>query len=99
MTPVEEFKADKIHRKRGWGKFCCESQKKHPELKILKTDCERLKWSMGYYFGSCDGTNMTFEEFKWGSWAILLHHFDDHSCCSDWCRYKDAKIGKTASIM
>ena len=89
MPQVENFLADKAHRKKSLGTGLYKVKRANPKLKISNTDCERIKTSFGYGMGACNENGKTFEQFSEDMKAVLLHHFNDHSYCGDFCRFRE----------
>jgi hypothetical protein len=54
---------------------------------LSKGECLKLKKYAGYFFKTPENQALPFEEFCRRAPCMYLHHFNDHSCCSDkWCR-------------
>lgn len=56
-------------------------------LKILKSDCERMK--TGFAYAVCASNGKTFIQFTLDMNAPLYHHFNDHQFCGVWCKYRE----------
>ena len=61
--------------------------KNKEEVGLQKWECLKLKKQAGYYFKKNDNQSLPFNEFCRRAPCIYLHHFNDHSCCSEtWCK-------------
>ena len=54
---------------------------------LSKGECIKLKKLAGYFLKTPENQELPFEEFCKRASCMYLHHFNDHSCCSDkWCK-------------
>ena len=54
---------------------------------INQTDVERFKYNFGHYLSGW--RLFTFPDFIKYAIVVLDHHFNIHTNCGDWCKYRD----------
>lgn len=84
--PEPKFLADPQHQTKLFGEklFCMESKTNENDNGLNKVDCFALKKNFGCVLKQI----RTLPKTEWlltGA-AALEHHFEDHSCCGDWCK-------------
>lgn len=57
-----------------------------------KVDCERLKRNFGHFLLTCTNHGWTLDEMIEKSQQVILHHFNDHHMCGEWCKYRNDPI-------
>ena len=87
--PQPIFIADPSHRKKTLKSklYGLKSKKVADSHGMCDVDCIRIATNFAYM-----SRQLPFRpEAEWekAGKAVLLHHFDDHSCCSDFCKRKD----------
>lgn len=65
-------------------------------LVCSKADCERLKRNFGNFLLSAHQQGWNFEKFIDKSWQVVNHHFDDHTLCGSWCKYRNSPVDDAA---
>jgi len=92
---IFKYLSDIGHRVKCIGKvtFGMKVKTKNPdEVGLQKWECLKLKKQAGYYFKKSDNQSLSFVEFCRRAPCIYLHHFNDHSCCSEsWCKVLKSK--------
>jgi len=63
-----------------------------------KVDCERLKRNFGHFLLTCTDHNWTLDEMVEKSQQVILHHFNDHSVCGEWCKYRKPSVSREEEI-
>ena len=59
---------------------------------LAKGECIKLKKLAGYFLKTPENQELPFDDFCKRAPCMYLHHFNDHSCCSDkWCKVLKSK--------
>jgi hypothetical protein len=59
---------------------------------LSKGECIKLKKLAGYFLKTPENQELPFDIFCKRAPCMYLHHFNDHSCCSDkWCKVLKSK--------
>ena len=86
--PTITFLSDLCHRIRSFGKYLyAEERKTKAESQMTKVDCLRLKRNFAWWLFTCQTDSL--DEMRKSGYAVVYHHFNNHSHCGVWCPHKD----------
>ena len=89
---VRQWLSDVGHRVKciGGAVFAMEAKSKkalETGTHLSKGECLKLKKYAGYFLKTPENQELPFQVFCRRAPCMYLHHFNDHSCCSDkWCK-------------